>query len=223
MKLALALAILVPVGSSAATVESVLARMDSAAESFRGMTAKIRKISYTQIIKESNEESGGILLRSPKPRTVNALITFDKPDLKSIAFREKKVQIFLPKINTVQEYDLGKFDALLTQGLLLGFATSSRDLKKNYKVAFGGEETVSGKKTAKLELTPLTEAIKQHLTKLDLWIAEDDGQPVQQKLYQKSGDYTQIVYSDMKLDATLTDEQVRLKLPANVKKEFPQK
>jgi outer membrane lipoprotein-sorting protein len=197
--------------------------MDQAAVSFRGMTANITKISYTAVIKESTEESGVIRMRSAKSRQVAALIEFDKPAPKAIAFREKKVQIFLPKINTVQEYDLGKYNDLLTQGLLIGFATPSKDLKKNYSIKSGGDETVSGQKASKLELIPTQDTIKQHLNRIELWIGETDGLPVQQKLYQPSGDYTQIQYRDMKLDPSLTEQQVRLTLPPDVKREFPQK
>jgi len=197
--------------------------MDSAATSFRGMTAKIRMISYTAIIKETTEESGTITLRSPKPRTVVALIDFEKPDKKSFSFRDKKAQIYLPKINTVQEYDLGKYDSLLTQGLLIGFGTSSKDLQKNYTISGGTDETIEGLKTSKLELVPTAETIRQHITRIELWVGTDTGLPVQEKLYRKSGDYTHIVYSEMKLQSNLTDEQVKLKLPGNVKKEYPQK
>ncbi len=207
----------------AATVDSVLARMDEAGTAFRGMTAKMRKLSYTAIIKETLEESGKITLRCPKPRQVQALIDFDKPDLKSFLFRDKKVQIFMPKLNTVQEWDLGKFDSLLTQGLLIGFATPSKEIRKNYSVLLVGEETVVGRKTFKLELVPTVESIRQHFTKIDLWIAISDGLPVQQRLIQASGDYTQIIYSDMQLQAVPSDQQVSLKLPPNVKREYPQK
>lgn len=207
----------------AATTDAVLARMDAAAATFKGMTANIRMVSYTSIIKETTEEVGKISLRSPKQRTVTALIEFEKPDNKSYAFRDKKAQIYLPKINTVQEYDFGKYDSLLTQGLLIGFGTSSKDLQKNYTISGGTEETIGGQKTVKIELVPTTETIRQHVTRMELWIGAESGLPVQEKLYQKSGDYTQIVYSDMKLQPNLTDEQVKLKLPANVKKEYPQK
>jgi len=210
-------------GAQAATVDSVLNRMDEAGQTFRGMTAGIRKISYTAIIKESTEESGKITLRCPKPRQVHALIQFDKPDPKSIAFRDKKAQIYLPKINTVQEWDMGKYDSLLTQGLLIGFATPSRDIRKNYSVLLDKDETVAGIKCHRLQLVPTVESIRQHFAKIELWISESEGLPVQQKLFQASGDYTQIIYSGMKLEPGLTDQQVRLVLPPNVKKEYPQK
>lgn len=219
LTLSLAAALVAP----AATVDSVLNRMDEAGQSFRGMTAGIRKISYTAIIKESAEESGKITLRCPKPRQVHALIQFDKPDPKAIAFRDKKAQIYLPKVNIVQEWDMGKYDSLLTQGLLIGFATPSRDIRKNYAVLLEKDEAIGGKPCHRLQLVPTVESIRQHFAKIELWIGESDGLPVQQKLFQASGDYTQIIYSGMKLEPGLTDQQVRLVLPPNVKREYPQK
>jgi outer membrane lipoprotein-sorting protein len=201
----------------------VLARMDAAAASFRGMTAKVVKTSFTAIIKDTIEESGTMTLRSPKARQVHALIQFEKPDRRSIAFRDKRAQIYLPKINTVQEYDLGKYNDLLTQGLLIGFATPAREIRKGYSVAYTGEATVGGSKCWRLELLPRIESVKQHISKIELWIDQDSGQPVQQKLHQSSGDYTQIQYSGMKLEPNLTDAQVQLALPPNVKREYPQK
>lgn len=223
MNTKVAFALLAALSAFAASPDSVLARMDQAASTFRGMTANITKTSYTAVIQESTEESGIIRMRSPKPRQVGALIEFDKPAPKSIAFRDKKAQIYLPKINTVQEYDLGKYNDLLTQGLLIGFATPSKDLKKNYAIKVAAEESVAGQKATKLELIPTQDTIKQHLNRIELWIGDADGLPVQQKLYQPSGDYTQIQYRDMKLDPSLTEQQVKLNLPANVKREFPQK
>lgn len=217
------LAFIIPAFAVAATTESIFARMDSAAQTFRGMTAKIRWISYTAIIKESAEESGTIVLRSQKTKSVAAKISFEKPNQKVIAFRDKKAQNYLPKINTVQEFDLGKYDNLLTQGLLIGFATPTKDIQKNYSVKMLGEETVENQKCSKLELLPTQQAIKQHIARIELWVSNDTGLPAQEKLYQPSGDYTQIIYSDMKLEPGLTDDQVTLKLPANVKREYPQK
>jgi outer membrane lipoprotein-sorting protein len=211
------------VTAEAASTQSVLEQLDRAATSFRGMTARLNKSSFTAIIKETVEESGRIALRVDKKNSVSALLQFEAPDVKSIAFRDKKAQIYLPKINTVQEYDLGKYDALLSQGLLIGFATPIKELERKYRISVAGGESIEGRKCHKLELLPTTAAIKQHIVRIELWIAENDGLPVRQKLHQPSGDFTQIFYTDMKLEPALTDDQVRLRLPANVKREFPQK
>ena len=78
-------------------------------------------------------------------------------------------------------------------------------------------------KTDRLELVPLgTEAVK-HVRMFEIWVSQQDGIVVQQKLHQPSRDFMLFTYSDMKLNPALTESSVALKLPKGVKKETPQK
>lgn len=210
-------------GASAASLENVLAKMDEAAAAFRGMQARLNKTSYTAVIKDKSVESGSIAMRRAGAKSVQVLIDFTEPDRKSIAFRDRKAQIFYPKINTVQEWDLGKFDALLGHSLLIGFGASGRDLARSYTMKLIGEETLGNLKAAKLELTPRTAALQEYVTRIEIWIADSDTYPLQTKLYQPSGDYMLVSYSEVKLNPNLSDEDLKLRLPKGVKKEYPQK
>jgi outer membrane lipoprotein-sorting protein len=58
---------------------------------------------------------------------------------------------------------------------------------------------------------------------VEIWFSQESGNPVQQKFYMGSGDYMLVNYAETKLDANLPEQAVRLKLPANVKREYPQK
>ena len=84
-----------------------------------------------------------------------------------MAFGGKKAELFYPKINTVQEYDLGKQSGMVEQFLLLGFGTTGKELAANYGVKLVGEETVGGQKAYHLELKPKTSTMREKLTKLD--------------------------------------------------------
>lgn len=208
---------------AADTLESVLVRMDKAAPVFRGMTAQIRKVAFTAVVNDTNEEFGTIALLRPKSKDLRMLVEFTRPDPRSVAFSGRKLQIFYPKINTVQEYDLGKQAALVDQFLLLGFGTSGSDLKQSYSIVYVGEESLGGQKTAHLELTPTAAETQKHVRRIEIWIADSNAQPLQQKVWQNARDYTLINYSDVKLVPNLKEEAVQLKLPAGVKKEYPQK
>jgi outer membrane lipoprotein-sorting protein len=210
-------------GARAETLKDVLARVDQAAASFRGMTAKITKASYTAVIKDLTEESGRIAMRVGKNREMEVRVDFQQPDIKTWAFRGRKAELFLPKINTVQEYDLGKHGRLLDQFLLLGFGSTSRDLEKNYTLSLAGEESLHGAKTSKLELIPKSAEARQHLMKVEIWFPQESGYPVQQKFYQGSGDYVLVSYSETRLESNIPDSAVRLVLPKAVKREFPQR
>lgn len=211
------------VAASAETLQDLQARIDQAATTFRGMTAKLRRISYTAVIKDTSEEQGTISMKVSKPKEMQVRVDFTAPDVKSWAFRGRKAELFIPKINTVQEYDLGKHGRLLDQFLLLGFGSTVKDLQKSYTLKLLGEETTAGLKASKLELTPKSEDARQHLQRVEIWFPLNAGNPIQQKFHLGSGDYMLVTYQDTKLDPNLPDSAVRLALPANVKREYPQK
>lgn len=219
--LLLAAAILLPAIS--APLDDALARMDRAAAGFRGLTAGIRLVSYTALVKETSEESGQITIFRPKPRDMRMLVEVAKPSPRAVAYQNRKVQMYYPKLEVVREYDLGKQSSLVDQYLLLGFGTASSELKKSYGIKLSGEETLNGVKCDRLELTPLSGEASKHVRLFEIWVSQQDGIVVQQKVHQPSRDYMLFSYSDMKVNPALTENSVRLKLPKGVKKETPQK
>lgn len=196
--------------------------MDAAATSFRGVSATLNKVSHTAVINDDSRESGSMrMLRQDK--TVQVLLEFAEPDVRSMAFRDRKVEIYYPKIQTVQEYDLGKFGNLVDQFMLLGFGTPGRELAASYKVRVVGEDAVAEQRTVRIELVPKSSKVLEHLKKAELWISESGGYPIQQKFYQSSGDHTTITYTNVQRNPELDAESVRLKLPKGVKREYPQR
>ncbi len=204
-------------------LDEVLRRFDANAKSFRAMSAKIERIDYTAVLKDTEKENGNIVLWKKKAGVVQMRIDIESPTTKQIGYADKKAQIYLPKINTVQIFDVGKYDALISQGILIGFGTSAADFQKAYSVKVLGEESILGKATTKLELLPKGDSPLLKLKKIEVWIQHTDGYPIRQKIYQGSGDYNQATYSEMKINPAISEAQVRLNLPKNVKKEYPSK
>ncbi len=203
---------------SAATLESTLAKMNANSASFSGMTASLKRTQHTAIINDDAHEAGRIAMKRMKGK-VAVLIDFTEPEQKAFSYRDKRVEMYLPKINTLQIYDTGKFDTALTQGLLIGFGTSSKELSANYNVKWIGDEKLG----THLELSPKLATTKEHIKKIEMWLDAGDGYPRQVKIHQPSNDYMLIQYADLQMSSTLTDEQVRVKAPKNAKKEYPLK
>ena len=90
------------------SLKEVLARMDAAAVSFRGVTAQVRKVSLTAVIKDEAVETGGMSMARLGSKELRVKIDFTEPDPRSVALSGRKAEIYYPKINTVHEYDLGK-------------------------------------------------------------------------------------------------------------------
>ncbi len=201
--------------------DSVLARMDKEALSFRDMTAKLRKVSFTAVLNDTGEESGVIWMKRAGSNKALMRVEITEPEPRSVGLEGSTAQIYYPKIQTVQIYDLGKNSTLLDQFSLLGFGTARKDLEKNYTIRVAGEETVEGQPSTRLELTPKSPKVLERVQKIELWIPANAGHPVRQKFNQPGGDYYLISYSDMKLNPSLPDSAFRLKLPKGVKREYP--
>ncbi len=208
---------------AADSVEAIQARMDLAAASFRDVTADFKRTSFTAVLDEASQESGTLWIRRAGPRNRLMRIEFQGANPRSLAFDGTRGQIYYPKIQTVQIYELGKHRSLVDQFLLLGFGTTGKELAQSYTIGVAGREEAAGRRCARLELTPRSAEVLQYVQKVELWIPDDSGYPVQQRFLLPGGDYTLVVYSGWRWNPGLTEAQCRLDLPKGVKREYPQK
>lgn len=216
--LRLAVAALFAAGASAADdLDAVYARMDKAAPAFKGMRADMKKVSHTAVINESSTDTGRIVVKVPKPRDFRMLINFEQPDKKVVRIAGTTAEMYLPKANEVQIYNFGKGrKAEVEQFLRLGFGSSSKEIRDAYTVTYGGPEAVAGEKTARIVLVPKSPEIANMFPKFELWISDATGISVQQKIYEKGGNYTLATYPNMKLDPNIKDSEIQLNLPKGV-------
>lgn len=201
------------------TLNDVLARMDTAAAAFKGMTAQMKRLDHTAVINDTSEERGAVALRKTS-KGVQILMDSTFPDKRTLSFQGRNLQIYLPKINTIQIYDLGKKRDQIDQFLVLGFGVSGKELQKQYTIKFNGSETVNGVKTSRVDLTPKSKDAQELFQHLELWIPESEGHAVQQKVYLRGGDYKLLTYSEIKINPAQTDAAFDLKAPKNAKKEY---
>ncbi|MGP8247755.1 MAG: LolA family protein [Bryobacteraceae bacterium] len=216
-------------GSTAVSAEDLLqpafVKMDQAARTFKGMTADVTQISHTAAINDDDTEQGTIAIRRARLHSMEFLMHFEKPDKKIVHFKERQAEIYIPKSNSVQIYELGRKNNLVQQFLLIGLGSSSEDVRSGYAVKLGGEETVGGQKTVRLELTPKSPDVAKLFRLIEIWVAEsgpDSGVAVQQKLYEEGGDYILAMYSNIKLDPNLPPSAVELTVPRDAAKSYPQ-
>jgi len=202
------------------TLESTLARMDQAAGSFKDLTADLSRTHHTAVINEDTVDSGEILIKRIRPHELLMRFDIAQPDPRKIAVDSRHAEVYFPKSQTVQIYDISKYKKLADLILLLGFGTTSKELAASYTIRFGGEEAAGDQKIARLELTPKSD--ETHLKRVDLWISDATGLPVRQKLYWPGDDYDVATYSNVKTNVNLPDMALKLDLPKGVKREFPQ-
>src|ERR1700722_15928900 len=128
--------------AEAESLDQTLARMDKSAEGFKSMTAKVQQLSHVNVINEDTVSVGTTSLKRFK-RDVRVLVHFTSPDDKSVAVSGTKIEMYLPKLQTVQEYNLGSRNTV-EKYLALGFGASGSDLKSDYDIKALGDETVGG-------------------------------------------------------------------------------
>jgi outer membrane lipoprotein-sorting protein len=199
-------------------LDYVLSMMDHSAEDFRSLTAKIDYIKYTAVVQDTSTESGEIFAR----RDSKMRIDFQTPDPRTILRNGDNLYIYTPKINRVEEFNLGKNRALADQYLALGFGTRVDSLQRNYSINMTGEEELDGHKAALLELVPKSAEQRKQFSKVVLWVDESSWLPVQQKFIEAgSGDYVMSHYTKVMKNLKLGDGKFKADWPKGTKVEKP--
>jgi outer membrane lipoprotein-sorting protein len=194
---------LAALASGADDLQATFDRIDQAAAKFKGLAGDITQVSHNALLNEDEAFTGTMAVRHPKPHELRARVDILKPpaEAKKVLLTPHRVEMYYPKNNTVQIIDLDRKDShLVDQFLLLGFGSTSAELRNSYKVELGGPETVAGQKTIRLVLTPRSQDVLAKLTKVELWISDTLGIAVQQKFWEPGGDYTLETYTNVKLN-----------------------
>ncbi|HZS54423.1 MAG TPA: hypothetical protein VFA65_08470 [Bryobacteraceae bacterium] len=194
-------------------LDAILARMDQAAPNFHSMSADVDMVEYQKIIDDRTTDKGSLQMQ--KAKQVRAVLTF--PD-RVIGFLGKVVRIYWPKMNTYQDYDIGKNTNVLNEFLLLGFGSSGKELAQGYTVTLQGTENVAGHDASKLLLIPKDPTVAGRLSKIEVWIPTDAANPVQQQFYEPSGNWRKVTYSNIVINPPIHGT-LEMKLPSGVKKQ----
>jgi outer membrane lipoprotein-sorting protein len=194
------------------TTDSLLNKTDRVASDFRSLTADIEQTKYTAVVNDTSTETGQIFVR----RDQKMRIDLTKPDAKTILRTGDSLFIYTPKINRVEEYNLGKHRDIIDQYMRLGFGTKSQDLRKSYDIKLVGEEEIDHKKALLLELTPKSDEVRKQITKIQMWVDENTWLPTQQKFFEASGgDYFLVKYSSMMKNLKIDDSKFKPDWPKN--------
>jgi outer membrane lipoprotein-sorting protein len=193
----------------------ILSDMNEAAKRVKTVSANLDYTKVTVLVDDKSTESGQLYFRKGKSTEIR--IVFDKPESKTLLFRRNKGQIYLPKINQIQEYDLGQKSDMVQQFLLLGFGTDTNELRKTYSVKYVQEDDLEGDTTVLLELLPRTANVASQIAKIQLWVNEESWLPAQQKFFESGGDYLIAHYSGVKVNRVLPGSDFELNAAAGAK------
>lgn len=203
--------IMLPAGVQAqtASLEQVLAQLDTAATKFLSAQADFAWDQYTAVVSESDVQTGTISFERKKSVSMVAELKQDngKPAPKTVLYNLGQVQLYEPSIKQLTVMKAGGNRSQWESFLTLGFGGSGADLQKNWTVSLQGTEKIDGVSVAKLDLVPKEQKVLDMFAHVTIWVDPARSLSYKQVFYQPSGD---------KRTATYTNIRYNVPLPASV-------
>ena len=195
--LALACAAAVPAAPQPAA--SFLALMDRFASGFAGARADIRSVNHVQGVPEDDVETGTILIRRSGVKT-QFLIQFTAPNVYSLAVRDQSAEVYRPKLNEIQEYDLRAYKDVAQKLFLLGFGMPGKELAANYQVRTLKREIAGSQPATHLDLIPKSPEVLKQLRSVEVWFSDATECPIQQVFHLADGGVRTAQFSSIELN-----------------------
>jgi len=212
-------ALVAAVNLPAENLETILARMDQAALTFKAISADMQMTTFTKIINDETVQTGTLKMQRQKGKGTRAILDFSgEHDASVVFFSSHIVRIYYPKLNAYQDYDLGKNSEVLDQFLLLGFGSSGKELTESYDLTAAGTEKIAGQETTKLMLVPKASNVQEKLSKAQVWIPSGKAYPVKQQFFEPTGNYRTVLYNNIRLNPPIKGN-LEFKLPAGAKRQ----
>lgn len=205
-----ALCVTTPSARAADPLDAVMARIDQAAKTFKGMSADIVNTEYTSITDSKDVHPGTIKLLPAKDGTHVLLV---RQDGLMLSFNGHVGREYNLKTNIVDEKKISP--STIDQYLLLGFGATSAQLKASYDVTYSGTEQIGNQQTTHITLVPKSPEMRRNMKQAELWVGEN-GLVAQQKIVRPDDDYQLFTYSHMTLGA-MPEKDLEIKLKAGAK------
>jgi len=179
-----------------------MARLDQFARTFTGAKAAIRSPNHVKGLPEDDVETGTIFVKSSGGRT-QFLINFTQPNAYTAAVREQLAEVYHPKLNEIQEYDIRAYRDIAQKLFLLGFGMPGRELTGNYKIGNLKNETVDGQPATYMELIPKSPDVLKQLKSVEIWISDATLCPVRQTFHLPDGGSRSADFSAVEINPRL--------------------
>ena len=200
--------------SEKGSLDKVFERMDQTAREFRSTQADFVWKMHNSVINDFIETDIGKIYFRRTGTSVEMAADITKPAPKQVIFSGGRIQI-LESDGQKDVYDASAHREEFEAFLVLGFGSSSQEMRKSFNVQYLGNKKVGDIEAAKLELTPVSEKIKANFPRIDLWIDPELGVSIRQQLCQSDGDYRLADYSNFKPNEKIPDKVFTLRKPAN--------
>lgn len=185
-------------------IRELYKRMEQNQRTLSSLKTGIRMEKYNSQLKDYDDQREGTALVVPIKNTRNANFRLDwtKGAQETLSVVNGKYRLYQPRLQQVIE---GESKNVTTGGggsknIFSLINSSAKDLKTNFNAEWLGQEIVAKvHSTYKLQLTPKT---PMSFSKAEAWVNEE-GMVVQIKVYEKNGDWTNILLFDIEKNANV--------------------
>lgn len=199
-------------GQKQGNLEQVLALLDAKSTSIHSVRTDFDWDQYQKVVDEHDIQRGVMYFKRSGPAVdVAADINYPVPG-KKLLLKNGELEVYVRKTGQTTHYDARKNKDSVESFLALGFGGRGSDLKTNFEVRYAGPEMVAGIATYKLELTPRAKQVRNMFPLITLWIDQNRGVSVQQRLDQGEGDYRVAKFTKIDINPPkLPDDAFKLK------------
>lgn len=199
-------------------LQKVFERMDATARDFHSAQANFVWKMYNSVINDVAECDTGKIYFQRSRDGVEMAADIVQPAPKQVIFSGGKIQVYNPNpgMKQIDVYNASAHREEFEAFLVLGFGSSSEEMRKSFDIKYVGQEKISNIETDRLELTPIAEKIKHQFPRIDLWI-DPDGFSARQKLFQPDGDYRLADYFNIDPNKKIPAKVFNLKPQAGTK------
>lgn len=199
-------------------IREIYKKMDNNLKTLTSLKTGVRMEKYNSQLKEVEDRREGTAWVIPikNSRDANFRLDWEKGSTEKISVLDGKYKLYQPNAGQVIE---GKNSAVKggNGGAANTFkliSMSAADLRANFNAEWHDPEVVASVYSAyKMTLTPKT---PQSFQKAEVWVNEE-GMVVQFKIYEKNGDWTNVLLISPQRNAKISKSELALKIPAGTK------
>jgi outer membrane lipoprotein-sorting protein len=198
------------------TVDQVISKLDQGGRTFKSLESSIERTKVTVLVNDRSTDNGKFYV-ARQGNSNRVKIDFTAPTAQSMLLDKGKLLLYYPKIKQAQEYVLGQSQDKGGSFIFPGFGQTGEEIRRDYNTRVVGTEVVNGQKTTMLELKPKSPKYAAQFPSIVLWLDEQRWVPLQVRHNEASGDYQIAKFTNIKMNAGISNSVFTVKLPGDVK------
>jgi outer membrane lipoprotein-sorting protein len=204
-----------PPASKPATIDDAtwqrMLDIDAKAAAITDLTSDFEQQKFTSMLKKPLKSSGRVLVRGS-----SMLWETTAPQPNVLQITAEEVRIYFPSEKTIEVYKVEQKLGQLAASPLPRLATLQKHFAfEPLPLTEMGEQDASS--FLSLKLTPLQAELREHVEQVRVLIDARTGLMAKLEMRDPDGDRTLITFSNAKPNTGLSDEELRIHAPADVK------